>query len=88
MRRMTKILSFALALLLFLPLFAACSQKTENADEPKSAPTETAVDPSPVPGGDEAETEEETARWLDNVPQTMDYGGRTLRFALYEGAAI
>ena len=43
------------------------------------------ADLTPTPGGEEVETEEETERWLDDVPETMDYGGRTLHFALYEG---
>ena len=83
MKHLTKIIALSLALLLLLPLLGACSENTKNAEETKPVTNDTPADPTPTPGGEEVETEEETERWLDDVPETMDYGGRTLHFALY-----
>ena len=78
---MKKTLTAVLAALLLLTS-AACSTKTENAGGEQDKQTATAQNP----GADLGEDEEETARFLDSMPETMDFEGRGLNFLLTEGS--
>ena len=79
---MKKSLSVLLAALLLGSALAACSTNTENAaDEQKTPQSNTQT-----PTADLTEETEETARFLDSMPETMDFQGRGLNFLLTEGA--
>ncbi|MBQ3861262.1 MAG: hypothetical protein II779_12085 [Clostridia bacterium] len=79
---MKKSLSVLLAALLLGATLAGCSTNTENAaDEQKNNPTN-----SQTPTADLGEETEETARFLDGLPETMDFEGRAVNFLLTEGA--
>ncbi|MBO6053773.1 MAG: hypothetical protein J6Q17_08550, partial [Clostridia bacterium] len=78
---MKRILSCILAALFLLAAVTACSNNSANADdEPKTTTT------TQNPTADLTEEVEETARFLDSMPETMDFGGRSLKFLLTEGA--
>jgi len=78
---MKKSLSVLLAAVLLASSLAACSTNTENAaDEQKNNQSSTQT-----PAADLTE-EEETARFLDSMPEEMDFEGRGLNFLLTEGS--
>ncbi|MBO7404717.1 MAG: hypothetical protein J6V24_07115, partial [Clostridia bacterium] len=78
---MKRILSCILAALFLLAAVTACSNNSANADdEPKTTTT------TQNPTADLTEEVEETARFLDSMPETMDFAGRGLNFLLTEGA--
>ena len=77
---MKRILSCILAVLFLLVSAAACSNNSTNADnEQKNTAT------AQTPTADLTEETEETARFLDSMPETMDFDGRSLMFLLTEG---
>ncbi len=79
---MKKSLSVLLAAVLLASSLAACSTNTENAaDEQKNNQSNTQT-----PTADLTEEEEETARFLDSMPEEMNFEGRGLNFLLTEGA--
>ncbi|MBE6724838.1 MAG: hypothetical protein E7576_06520 [Ruminococcaceae bacterium] len=79
---MKKSLSVLLAALLLASSLAACSTNTENAaEEQKTTQTNTQT-----PTADLTEEVEETARFLDSMPEEMNFEGRGLNFLLTEGA--
>ena len=79
---MKKSLSVLLAALLLGSSLAACSTNTENAaGEQKNNQSNTQT-----PAADLTEEAEETARFLDSMPETMDFEGRGLNFLLVEGS--
>ena len=78
---MKRILSCILAALFLLSSLAACSENSTNAeDDPKTSTN------AQTPTADLTEETEETARFLDSMPETMDFEGRSLMFLLTEGA--
>ena len=78
---MKRILSCILAALFLLASVAACSNNSANADNDAKNTTNTQT-----PTADLTEEAEETARFLDSMPETMDFGGRGLNFLLTEGS--
>ena len=79
---MKKSLSVLLAAILLGTSMAACSTNTENAaDEQKNNQTN-----SQTPSADLTEEAEETARFLDSMPEEMNFEGRALNFLLTEGS--
>ena len=79
---MKKLLSVLLTAFLLTASMAACSTNTENAaDEQKNNPSN-----SQTPTADLTEEAEETARFLDSMPEEMDFEGRGLNFLLTEGS--
>ena len=78
---MKKSLSALLAAVLLCSSLAACSTNTENAaGDQKNPQTNT------TPTADLTEEAEETARFLDSMPEEMDFEGRALNFLLVEGS--
>ena len=78
---MKRILSCILAALLLLTAVTACSNNSANTDnEAKNATN------AQTPTADLTEEAEETARFLDSMPETMDFEGRGLNFLLTEGS--
>ena len=73
-----RILCTLLASLMILPL-AACSDSKVNSGD------ETAANVSGTPDAN-AEGEEETKKFLDDLPEQMDFGGKEMRFIVEEGA--
>ncbi|MBQ3708647.1 MAG: hypothetical protein II889_12215 [Clostridia bacterium] len=78
---MKRILSCILAVLFLLATVTACSNNSANADEGAKNATNTQT-----PTADLTEEAEETARFLDSMPETMDFEGRALNFLLTEGS--
>ena len=79
---MKRILTSILAGMLLLASVTACSNNSANADD--GAKNNSAN--SQTPTADLTEETEETARFLDSMPETMDFEGRSLKFLLTEGA--
>ena len=79
---MKKSLSVLLAALLLGSAMAACSTNTENADDEQKNNQSNNQNPT----ADLTEETEETARFLDSMPETMDFEGRGLNFLLTEGS--
>ena len=77
---MKRILSCILAALLLL-FCAACSNNSTNTDDEQKNTTT-----SQTPTADLTEEAEETAPFLDSMPESMDFEGRSLKFLLTEGA--
>lgn len=74
-----KWISFLLALAIVAPMAAACSDKpSETADTPKTTQT--------ANGETVTQPEETTQKYLDSMPETMDFGGETIRFIVEEGS--
>ena len=78
---MKKLLSILLAGILLLLSFAACSTQTENAAEEKES---TAPEAQPTAEG--TEETEETAKYLDSMPEEMNFEDRDIKFYVVEGA--
>jgi hypothetical protein len=73
-----KLISLLLVLLMIVPVFAACSD-TPASDDSGAKNNSSA--------GDDVTTEEETTkRFLDDMQETMDFGGETIRFIVEEGS--
>ena len=79
---MKRILTSILAGMLLLASVTACSNNSANADD--GAKNNSAN--SQTPTADLTEETEETARFLDSMPETMDFEGRALNFLLTEGS--
>lgn len=76
---MKKIISLSLAFLMVLLSLASCSESSVNNSG------ETNSQGSTPTAGSETETEEETKRFLDDMPETMDFEGRVMNFIVEEG---
>ena len=78
---MKKLLLSALTCMFVAFTLTACSEKTENTSENRENVSET------VPTADNPDDmeEERTVRYLDSLPEEMDFGGRSIRFVLSEG---
>ncbi len=79
---MKRFLSLILAALILSASFTACSETTTNEND-ESAETETAQSASETV----VETEEETEKYLDDLPETMDFGGETVSFYVEDDAS-
>ncbi len=78
---MKKTLSVLLAAVLLACFVSGCSTKTENAGDEKNNQTN-----NQTPTADMTEEAEETARFLDSMPETMDFQGRGVNFLVTEGS--
>ena len=78
---MKKLFCLILAALLAASSLSACSESKVNTDTETTASSETT---SSVASTDETETETET-KYLDTLPETMDFGGTSMRFIVEEG---
>ena len=74
-----RILCAMLAGMMLVPALASCSESEVNNGG------ETSQTVSGTPSA-EGETEEETKKFLDDMPEKMDFEGREIRFAVEEGA--
>ena len=74
-----RILCAMLAGMMLVPALASCSESEVN----NGGETSSNVSGTPTADG---ETEEETKKFLDDMPEKMDFDGRTIRFAVEEGA--
>ncbi|MBE6723732.1 MAG: hypothetical protein E7576_00840 [Ruminococcaceae bacterium] len=80
---MKRSIAWILALLMLVPLFAACSENASNGDD------ETASSASPgVTAVEEAAdvTEDVETKMLDDIPDDLKYGGADVRVAHMSGA--
>ena len=80
---MKRILTALLAGLFVLMTFAACSDSKVNSGNDAN-PSQTTQ--GQTPGATDAEGEEETRKFLDDMPETMDFQGRTVKFIATEGS--
>lgn len=74
-----RILCALLASMMLLPLVACSESEVNTADE-------TSGNVSVTPDAEVVEGEEETKKFLDDMPETMDFGGIDIRFIVEEGA--
>lgn len=79
---MKRFLSLILAALILSASFTACSEATTN-DDGQGGETETAQSASETV----VETEEETEKYIDDLPDTMDFGGTSVKFIVEDDNA-
>lgn len=76
---MKRLFSVLLAALLAASVLVSCSESNVNSEEKTTDTQQTSTD------GTVVEEEEETARFIDSLPETMDFEGAEIRFIAEEG---
>lgn len=77
---MKKKLCLMLIAAMLVSSLASCSESKVNKEKETTAASETVANVSAS-----EETEEETKKYLDDLPEKMDFGGTSMRFIVEEG---
>ena len=77
---MKKKLCLMLVAAMLVSSLASCSESKVNEEKETTAASETVANVSAS-----EETEEETKKYLDDLPEKMDFGGTSMRFIVEEG---